>query len=108
MATDLVLILTFVAPLLTVGVTVGLWLTLMILQSPRPYWRDSLNVSIAGVFLTLSTYLLTEALTMIFGVSYGWFDAQLLTIIAGLFSLVGLPRTLHELQRAIARKRAQG
>lgn len=95
----------WVAPMLTTAATVASWATLMVLNSPRPYRRDPLNLSIIGVFYLLALYLAGRVLVVSDLIDHNLIDPLYLIIAAGTLSLLALPFTVRELRRTWRERR---
>jgi hypothetical protein len=100
---DLRILLTVVAPLAVTALTLVLWGVLVIIQSPRPSWRDSLNHSIAGLLFTLAVLVLLVAGEEAGLIAVGAWGTRVVNGVAGFFALIGLPRTAAELRAALRR-----
>jgi hypothetical protein len=98
------MILTVVAPMTLTAITLLLWSLLVVIQSPRPYWRDALNRSIAGLLFTVAILILLWAAEAAGLVAVGAWGTRLVIVLAGFFALLGLPRTAAELRAAIHRE----
>ena len=96
-------IVTIVAPLITVALTLVLWAILVVVQSPRPYWRDSFNRAIAGLLASLAVLLVVLALVAAGVAEVGVWEARAVIGVPGVFALLGLPRTIDELRDALSR-----
>ena len=101
---DIGTFITIVGPLATASVTLILWGVLVAIQTPRPYWRDALTRSIAGLLISVGVLLILLMLERAGVPGVKALDARLTIILAGLFALAGLPRTIHELRTAIHRE----
>lgn len=99
--------LTYVFPLMTVAVTVTLWALLIALGTPRTHWRDTLNLSLGGTFLTLAAFIGSIALRAVGVIDRDLVDDRVLAMLAGAFALIGLPRTVAELRGVLANRRRQ-
>ena len=91
-----------VAPLLTISITLVWWLVLVLIQSPRKFWRDALNISIVGVLATTSMYLISRALVR---AGIAPIDTQAITIIGAVFALFGWPQLARETARLRERRK---
>jgi hypothetical protein len=100
---DLRTLLTVVAPLAVTALTLLLWSLLVVIQSPRPYWRDSLNRSIAGLLFSLAVLILLFAFEEAGLIAVGACGTRVVIGVAGFFALIGLPRTAAELRAALLR-----
>jgi hypothetical protein len=100
---DIGTIVTIVAPLTVTAITLLLWSLLVVIQSPRPYWRDTLNRSIAGLLSSLAILVLLRAAEEAGLIEVGVWGTRVVTGLAGFFALIGLPRTAAELRAALFR-----
>lgn len=102
---EILTFVTVVAPLATVALTLLLWAILVVMQTPRRFWRDSLNASIAGLLHAVGALLLLLALDYAGVSSVSGAGYRVVIVVAGAFALIGLPRTLRELRLAVRRGR---
>lgn len=91
----------WVCPMMTVAFTVASWAVSMLINSPRPYRRDPLNLSVIGTFLILAFYLISRVLIVLDLLSRDVIRPLYLIAAAGFLSAIALPRTIAELARAI-------
>lgn len=90
-----------IAPFTVTALVLLAWVALILVQTPRPYWKDVLNWSIAGVIICTALYYITRAQVRAGLPPLGEWQTRFVLTLMGTFALMGAPRTFRQLYRAI-------